>query len=87
MLSAHSFNLQTTAVKAVLVKQMLACTLLGVQVTQPVYEVFSVRSNELQILLELWADHLPQTISQVLNMLTAKQKVHLGKEKKKYFDI
>jgi hypothetical protein len=82
MLSALSFNLQTTAVKAVLVKLMLACTLQGMQVTQPEDELFSVRSNELKILLELWADHLQKTISQVPNMLTAKQKVHLGKKQK-----
>jgi hypothetical protein len=60
---------------------MFACTLLGVQVAQPEEEQFSVSTNELKVLLYLWADHLLKTTSQVLNLLTAK-KVHLGGEKK-----
>ena len=79
MLSAHSFNLQT-AVKALLVKCMLVCTLLGFRVSQPEEEQFSVSTNELKVLLKLWADHLLKTTSQVLNLLTAKR-VHLRGEK------
>jgi hypothetical protein len=79
MLSAHSFNLQI-AVKALLVKYMLACTLLPVRVSQPEEEQFSLSTNELKVLLKFWADHLLKTTPQVLNLLTAK-KVHLGGEK------
>jgi hypothetical protein len=64
---------------------MLANTLLGVKVTQPEEEQFSVRTNELMVLLKLWADHLLKTTSQVLNQLTA-EKVCLGGEKS-YSDI
>jgi hypothetical protein len=60
---------------------MLACTLLGVQVSQPEEEQFSVSTNELKVLLKLQADHLLKTTSQILNLLTAK-KVDLGGEKK-----
>jgi hypothetical protein len=52
---------------------MLSCRLLGVKVTQPEEEQFSVRTNELKVLLKLWADHLLKTASQVLNQLTAEK--------------
>jgi hypothetical protein len=55
--------------------------MLGVRVSQPEAEWFSVRTNELKLLLKLWTDHLLKATSQVLNLLTAK-KVHLGGEKK-----
>jgi hypothetical protein len=63
------------------VKQLVARVLLGVHVTQPEKQLLSV-SSELKVLLKLWADHPPDTTAQVLNMLTAKQEVHLRQKKK-----
>jgi hypothetical protein len=60
---------------------MLACVWVGVKVTQPEEEQFSVMTNELKVLLKLWADHLLKTSSQILNQLTA-ENVCLGGGKK-----